>query len=360
MAKQTSKPARLTFTRGPQRGQVIELTKMMNVLGRDRTCDIVIQDEYASRQHARVIVEGSRVRLVNTSPNGTKINGKAVEQAVLNDGDLLGFGLETELRYEVGVAESAHPGGTPPPPLPDATKRISRTSELPKGKAEPAESAAQPPDSQRKFKKPTMIVWVVGYIVVFAVLVVFLNWFFKSEKNGPGIGGPLTDEEIRKSLAEPMELKALSPREAAEALAKANNGYDAWVNKTAGPDQLYWTLQDYKTSLAYKHADHFSGEETKYQGRMDEIINALAEKPHYEVQPNGSKVWVVGEVIAAYKNAYRAQRMGDWVTAEAGYHYVLTLVPDTQHPIYLNVRKQLNIVQEALRAMRARQGPKEW
>ena len=76
-------------------------------LGRDRQCDIVLDDETASRQHARIYLhpDGSTVEDLG-SINGTLCNGTKLSEgsAPLNDGDLLTIG-RSEIRYLEGEIE---------------------------------------------------------------------------------------------------------------------------------------------------------------------------------------------------------------------------------------------------------------
>jgi adenylate cyclase len=63
------------------------------VLGRSPDCDVVIKDFGVSRHHAKVIVDGEQCRLVDLkSKNGTHVNGVAVLEAILNDGDQVALG----------------------------------------------------------------------------------------------------------------------------------------------------------------------------------------------------------------------------------------------------------------------------
>ena len=63
------------------------------VLGRSPDCDIVIKDFGVSRHHAKVIVDGEECLLVDLkSKNGTHVNGVAVLEAILNDGDQVALG----------------------------------------------------------------------------------------------------------------------------------------------------------------------------------------------------------------------------------------------------------------------------
>jgi len=56
--------------------------------------DVLLPDARASRRHARLEVdrEGSGIRLVDTSSNGTNLNGVRVQEAELADGDVIRMG----------------------------------------------------------------------------------------------------------------------------------------------------------------------------------------------------------------------------------------------------------------------------
>lgn len=64
-------------------------------IGREETCGFVLPDrmEGASRQHARLAVEGSMVFIEDlNSANGTYLNGKQIQRAPLRPGDRVRFG----------------------------------------------------------------------------------------------------------------------------------------------------------------------------------------------------------------------------------------------------------------------------
>ncbi|MFK8113782.1 MAG: diguanylate cyclase [Rubripirellula sp.] len=63
------------------------------VLGRDESCDLVLNDGSVSRQHATISVSEEGYVLEDLdSTNGTLINGKAESQKLLHSGDTIQFG----------------------------------------------------------------------------------------------------------------------------------------------------------------------------------------------------------------------------------------------------------------------------
>ena len=67
------------------------------LVGRSRSCDVVLADPAVSRRHALVSVRGDRCSIRNlASMNGTQLNGLAVTTAVLYAGDVVTFGGAVE------------------------------------------------------------------------------------------------------------------------------------------------------------------------------------------------------------------------------------------------------------------------
>jgi len=72
-----------------------ELVDGETIIGRDRTCDIVIDDDSVSRRHARLLVENDTCLIEDTrSKNGTYVNGERVEGRVA---------LKNNDRVEIGT-----------------------------------------------------------------------------------------------------------------------------------------------------------------------------------------------------------------------------------------------------------------
>lgn len=76
------------------RGRRVALHDGEYVIGRDASCDICLDDASVSRRHARLIVEGTAVRLEDLgSKNGTTSGGNVVRgPIVLNADDRVEFG----------------------------------------------------------------------------------------------------------------------------------------------------------------------------------------------------------------------------------------------------------------------------
>lgn len=72
--------------------QMIQLTKIVTTLGRHLSNDIVFHEDFLSRYHAEIINEAGKYILVDkNSTGGTFVNGKRIDQCVLNSGDVISF-----------------------------------------------------------------------------------------------------------------------------------------------------------------------------------------------------------------------------------------------------------------------------
>jgi len=72
------------------------------VIGRAPECGLaILHDGNISRRHARVVVSGDEVRIVDlASTNGTLVNGRDVQDHVLQRGDRIFVGLSTILKFD--------------------------------------------------------------------------------------------------------------------------------------------------------------------------------------------------------------------------------------------------------------------
>ena len=85
--------AKLRVLKGPDAGKVFELSKGVNMVGRDAKCIVRLQDTEISRNHAELFwgTEGFRLRDLG-SFNGSHVNCKQVKDILLKTGDQLQVG----------------------------------------------------------------------------------------------------------------------------------------------------------------------------------------------------------------------------------------------------------------------------
>jgi eukaryotic-like serine/threonine-protein kinase len=70
------------------------------MVGRDRTCSIVLSHPAVSRRHARITMNGAQCLLEDLkSANGTYVNNARIERAQLKPGDVVRFGADPSCSY---------------------------------------------------------------------------------------------------------------------------------------------------------------------------------------------------------------------------------------------------------------------
>ncbi len=99
------------------------------VIGREAGCDIVVPNKDVSRRHAEIFVSPQGYVLVDSSTNGTFVNGDRIEaQRILARADVIKIG-DHDFRFYADKAADAPapaPSVAPPPPA-GAEERLSQT-----------------------------------------------------------------------------------------------------------------------------------------------------------------------------------------------------------------------------------------
>ena len=100
-------PCLLLGKTGPKRGMTLEIDKAKGlVMGRSRTCDVIIADGRLSAQHLRILFRGDRYYVEDLrSTNGTFLNANRILSAELRPGDLLRLG-GSEFLIKAGGAKA--------------------------------------------------------------------------------------------------------------------------------------------------------------------------------------------------------------------------------------------------------------
>ena len=114
-------------------GREYAITGNSVTIGRDASCDVVVTSKNVSRRHAEILASPKGYIVVDSSTNGTFVNGSRIEgQRLLVRGDLIECG-ESELRFyadmvaEQAPAEASPVSQAPATPPPGADYRLSNT-----------------------------------------------------------------------------------------------------------------------------------------------------------------------------------------------------------------------------------------
>ena len=103
-------PAAVSPVGAPQHWQLVHVKAEANekhalsgdsiMVGRDRTCSVVLAHPAVSRRHARITMAGGSLTLEDLkSANGTYVNNTRVEKTVLKPGDVVRFGADPACSY---------------------------------------------------------------------------------------------------------------------------------------------------------------------------------------------------------------------------------------------------------------------
>jgi pSer/pThr/pTyr-binding forkhead associated (FHA) protein len=104
----TPQPGRYLAVRsGPEVVALALRTGGVTRIGRGLSADVHLDDASVSRRHARIVERGGRAWLLDDrSMNGTWVNGKRVDAAILSDGDEILLG-RVVLRFVEVTGEDA-------------------------------------------------------------------------------------------------------------------------------------------------------------------------------------------------------------------------------------------------------------
>jgi diguanylate cyclase (GGDEF)-like protein len=101
-AKPEAKEACVVVIYGHDLGKKFNLDTPSLIIGRSSKCDIHIDQESVSRNHAKIVNSGRRLLIRDLgSTNGTYVNDQPVEEWILRDGDLIKIG-RTILKFLSG------------------------------------------------------------------------------------------------------------------------------------------------------------------------------------------------------------------------------------------------------------------
>lgn len=83
----------LVHIHGPMKGRIQEFGANEISIGRHSSCDLQFPKDLVviSRNHARILREGNRFKIVDSSTNGTFVNGARITEAWLKNGDVIFF-----------------------------------------------------------------------------------------------------------------------------------------------------------------------------------------------------------------------------------------------------------------------------
>jgi pSer/pThr/pTyr-binding forkhead associated (FHA) protein len=152
----------LIHIEGPLKGEIQDFSDPEISIGRHSSCHVQFPKDLriVSREHARIIREGNRFKLMNLSKNGTYLNGKRIPEAYLKDGDVLMFaqgGPKVSFLTRIEEGRPAVDIATPVTPEPPQAPPIIPPAELPPAPPVQAKSRPAPEISIQNTQVPLII-----------------------------------------------------------------------------------------------------------------------------------------------------------------------------------------------------------
>ena len=119
----------LVGSKGPNAGRRFVIDEVGLLLGRGESCDVVLDDDSVSREHARVLVYNGGVWVRDTgSRNGVFVNEKRlVRPKQISTGDVMSIGehaFTVELAGLEGAQDTAGPTEGAPGPSPSEAETV--------------------------------------------------------------------------------------------------------------------------------------------------------------------------------------------------------------------------------------------
>ena len=190
--------AKLFVADGPMAQQEFSLLQPEVRLGRSSSCEIPVEHDAVSKQHAKIAAQGGQYVLTDTgSRNGVFVNGQRIDSRVLQHGDEIVIGPVRFLFSETG--EYVVPSGAPASVGAAASSpQAIPASSFPGYAASPAVPKAS------FFAKVPKVVWIGGglALVLVILLIAIVSGPTKSERSGGKDTSTETQQTIQRLLAE--------------------------------------------------------------------------------------------------------------------------------------------------------------
>jgi hypothetical protein len=174
-------PLRLVIEKGPLAGTEVSLDADRSItIGRRQGVDLLLTgDDFVSMDHAEIVATSAGMLLRNQSANGTLLNGRPVDEALLAAGDRISVGL-VHL-----VSVKGLPAALPKAPVVDPRTAPQKPAQKPRQPGGTAgKTAAAPTGNRRRLPLPA---WLIAYFAVMVVLAGFLGYVKIKGRNAPGL-----------------------------------------------------------------------------------------------------------------------------------------------------------------------------
>ncbi|MGB3088104.1 MAG: FHA domain-containing protein, partial [Phycisphaerae bacterium] len=361
--------AHLESIAGPEKGEMFRVAPGTTLIGRDPSCDVALSESAVSRQHARIEHREDQWTVRNLSPNGTRLNKKSIDEAVLSDGDVIRVGAKTRLRFLVETVAVSLTG------RPQFRPRVLEAQE---------EEAGEEPKGEEEEAKPSLFHrrkgWFIGLgVYLLAILMVGLVLAFRgcgrsgareipvlaledmivSERGASALrvdrATPdyiVCQDEFGRTVRVPrQDLKSgkakriVGIRQAIEgklqeykktlridlsaAEAHRNRALDLYDQRNSKAGNLFSAVRYFQKALAYYGGRGYFPNQPTVDTIYLECLREVADRIHRE-----------------YTNAVLDEKAGEYKRAMRRYKHVLAMVPEPGNKIVENVSRRINALRK--------------
>jgi hypothetical protein len=393
--------AHLECVAGPEKGETFRVTAGITVLGRDPSCDIVLAETVISRQHTRIERRGENWVLVNLSTNGTLVNKKRVDEAILADGDDIRLGVKTRLTF---IVESAAPVTSGRPQF---RRRAAETAEAEAEEAEEKAKAEEAPRPSLFRRRRGLFIALCVYLgLILAAVMTYTVYkiivYMNSEAEDTGVvvlqrydqirpagssrKWPITQEDAAGVYYQPVpdKLVLVPAADIASGAAVRIPGIQMSldvkyvVRKPRDPNDKAWAGYPDGKPYNYPYVVEDQGSDVANKAKAESVVKqaityyiesegagkdallfqsvrsfqkALAYYGQGFLPKNADETVrlaaldkLVGSVSQTYAGAVSNQKAGHFVRAMNGYRRIIALVPDSNNAIYKNVNDRIGAI----------------
>ena len=313
----------VTIHAGPTAGQRIRVNRSPAAFGRDPENALVLGLPTVSRVHGELRYDNGRWSVVNLSPNGTKVNRRAVgkKPRQLEDGDQIIIGNEAVMTVATRATDD------------DSAVEMSEDRDI---------GAAPAPVQRQKMTARTKL-WmtIIGFWAIVGLTVLFYEGGSSPVAEGPKDLPVLSESDIATAIREPQPKREPSPRNAVEHFDEAQAYYQSIG---ADPQNAFRAFDSYKTALSYAYGDSFTNPRDDWGGKTTAEL-AIAGKRYLELEQQ-----LIRDVTRLYEDAVGKLRDGRLSDARQAFERVYKLYSDSSSEIYRNAQRQRDLARRRLEA----------
>lgn len=246
---------RVNILAGAAAGRALQLEGPGVTLGRDATCDVVIDLPFISRTQCELRADGGQWVLVNHSTNGTRLSRKLVidKPRPIRAGDVVRVGDEA-------IAELT--------PIDDDAP------------AQPTAPTEATPDTKKKSGGGSRKLWIgIGvYMLIMLALIIFFATLSDKPEEADELADlrTLTAAQIAGEIGAPVTKRG--PLEHSERMGEhLQDAREYFALRDSMPDALYRSHEAYRAALSYAPGDTLPDpiDQRRYQLVQDELIEKV-------------------------------------------------------------------------------------